>query len=438
MKTRNFILLFGLAGMLAAAFLTQGCDKILDEPDKGDTTSYQLGDTLWVHNIPQTEHAIYFTRSFPNSNDVAIGTDGTVYYGASPGYLGSDPEQYRVYAVDHKTGELKWQSDELWPKNNQSALAVGDDGTVYAYAFNALVALNSDNGQTKWVWTVPKTIGEVGTDGQIAALAILSDGDLVVKSDGVAGTAVIFRLNVQGNEIWHTFLNENTEWTDSRIFIGMNDFIYAWWQESPSGKLFLHALNPENGTELGKTALMYNSDNRDSKLMVADNGDVIFFRSLRNNGAPADTLVRMSYDLNSTLWAAAVNYTQAEDYSPVLYNGYVYFEKFASDDVYRVNADNGQVDEVALPHRAVVDGKGVFYGGRLPEHDLRAVKYDGTVLNDNLFPFAYWAIKLGNEKELYVVTDQKIYAFGSESGLSKTGWPCFQHDNRNSYNVNTR
>ena len=119
----------------------------------------------------------------------AIGKDGTVYVGS---------RDDKVYALDGKTGQRKWEfrtGDDV-----TCSPAVGDDGTVYVGSWDMkLYALDGATGAEKWelpmaggVYSSP-AIGEDGT-------VYVGAGELVYALDGATGSA-IWETPVTGRDL---------------------------------------------------------------------------------------------------------------------------------------------------------------------------------------------------------------------------------------------
>ena len=107
-----------------------------------------------------------------------IDADGTIYIGSADN---------RVYAIDPKTGALKWYFESMYERfNNSSSPAIGADGTVYVKG-DALYALDGRTGQERWRFTEGQGIGtslSIGADGTIY---FGGDGDYLYAVDGASG-----------------------------------------------------------------------------------------------------------------------------------------------------------------------------------------------------------------------------------------------------------
>jgi outer membrane protein assembly factor BamB len=132
------------------------------------------GYTLYAVN-PDGSLKWFYTTDNKVSTKVALGPDGTIYFG----------NYHRFYALN-PDGTLKWQFDSI--KYNTSsflAVTVSDDGTVYTGGTDGnLYALDS-NGTLKWNYT---------TRGWVTSAQFAEDGTLLVGSED--GTLYAFDTSV--------------------------------------------------------------------------------------------------------------------------------------------------------------------------------------------------------------------------------------------------
>ncbi|GAA3411533.1 S-layer homology domain-containing protein [Paenibacillus hodogayensis] len=184
----SLVLSLGLLPSLAAAEITpnlkfdaiyQNTTPLLIPGDKGSPS----GKVRWAYN--EIDATL--------STSPTVGSDGTVYLGAENKKLyainpdgtkkwelllpdvvyftvtGSDGTLYaagvdgKVYAID-SVGRLKWEfaregalvardSCSSWSRYRFKALAIGDDGTIYAPGVSELYAIHPD-GSRKWLYAV--------------------------------------------------------------------------------------------------------------------------------------------------------------------------------------------------------------------------------------------------------------------------------------------
>lgn len=164
----------------------------------------------------------------------AIGIDGTIYVGSDGIHIGYDicvdPQtQGFVYAI-YPDGRFKWLFDALGDVD--CSPAIGTDGTIYFGADNNHVyALNPADGKIKIVlnpdgsilrqWIFP-TRGTVNSSP-----AIGSDGTIYVGSDSLFDDD-LYAINPDGTEKWRfdtgDFVNSSpTIGSDGTIYVGSDD-----------------------------------------------------------------------------------------------------------------------------------------------------------------------------------------------------------------------
>ncbi len=116
-----------------------------------------------------------------------------------------------------------------------SEIIVGDDGTIYVIGYYTLYAIDPSSGQFLWTWEVPENVphpdnpeGTIFTKGQIGALALTDQGDLVL---GTIGSGVYSRalycIDTNGSTRWYN-LNASGWGVYSGIFIGKNDALFYY------------------------------------------------------------------------------------------------------------------------------------------------------------------------------------------------------------------
>ena len=158
----------------------------------------------------------------PMHGSVAIGSNGIVYFGVGPG--GDD----KVYGLDGKTGDMKWESEILGAVMDSSPV-IGLDDTIYVTFrtdpffslgqpmwTNNLCALDGNTGVKKWSFSIKKNSG---SDGAFNSPAIGGDGTVYVGADKV------YALDGKtGNKIRSLFTRE---WVSSPPAIGGDGIVYV-------------------------------------------------------------------------------------------------------------------------------------------------------------------------------------------------------------------
>jgi outer membrane protein assembly factor BamB len=140
----------------------------------------RAGTLLWQFPSKPTDPFLNAVESSP-----AIGADGTVYFGCDDG---------KLYALDGKTGALKWSfvsgAAEIF-----SSPTISADGSIYIVSSDLVLHALTSDGVSKG-WTHPA--GAVETLD--TAVAIGSDGTLYIG----APDQNVYALNPDGSKKWQT------------------------------------------------------------------------------------------------------------------------------------------------------------------------------------------------------------------------------------------
>ena len=104
----------------------------------GTLSAVEVGEVIWEFDIKRD---FYEKQSSP-----AIGSDGTVYFGAHGN---------KLFAFDGQTGVKKWEFETgFGPEFGESAIfgpTIGPDGTVYLVSMDSKIyALDGQTGVKKW------------------------------------------------------------------------------------------------------------------------------------------------------------------------------------------------------------------------------------------------------------------------------------------------
>jgi outer membrane protein assembly factor BamB len=186
----------------------------------------------------------YFT--FPDESvtdsSPALGADGTVYIGSDKGTL---------YALDGQTGNLKWFFVTVGEISGAPTL--GPDGTVYVSALNSTkneartYALDGTFGIQNWVKSLPsnsKASVALGLDGTIYVSAVKLPDAL-----GSELRAVVWALDgATGNQKWESLLEVGSQGV-SAPSLGADGTVYVHAEKpvAPGGLGKLTALDPLSG-----------------------------------------------------------------------------------------------------------------------------------------------------------------------------------------------
>ncbi|MCP4413509.1 MAG: PQQ-like beta-propeller repeat protein, partial [Gammaproteobacteria bacterium] len=128
-----------------------------------------------------------WTFKIYGSNDMAIGSDGTIYITSSAHY--SQMYYDRLYALTPE-GSVKWKSEFSGDGYLESCPAIGSDGTIYIGFDDKLFAIDS-SGTKKWDFKTNSG------HNSLSAPTINSDGTIYVCSG-----KKLFSINLNGNKEW--------------------------------------------------------------------------------------------------------------------------------------------------------------------------------------------------------------------------------------------
>ncbi len=153
----------------------------------------KYGKTVWLAELDSSSSVFTSTDI---SSAPAIGSDGTIYIGTTRGWWWPFPmmagEDGFVVALT-PDGGAKWRYST---SDGVSAVAVADDGTIYAAAGKELHALNTD-GTNRWTFAVDTHA--------IHAPALGADGAMYVTLNDSG----IYALNPDGTVRWSRQLSAN-------------------------------------------------------------------------------------------------------------------------------------------------------------------------------------------------------------------------------------
>ena len=405
-----------------------------------DGPEYETGDTLWIHETP-VQDSMWINKS------LAIGNDGAIYYAAGGATINWIPA--RVFAIDPEDGSLKWKTEAIDHMAISSQIVVGDDGTVYVIGYYTLYAFNPDNGATKWTWRVPENLphpdipgGTLFTLGQIGALALTDNGDLILGSigSGVYSRALYCIDKDTGVKKWHQ-LKLNGVGIESGISIGPDNTAFYYTETDLDGngaKDYLLAVNAQNGQL--KWATQINS-------IVAGSNNI----AIREDGNLLAAFVPFG---ENTMYYHIVNSSDGQ----ILWKSTEqapWHEKWIGPDGTYYGTSNGikQVDPnsgalslvqvgdfgaITENNRIVmtyaptnVSRLGVFYPDGTLDYEvtMNGITGGGTVISGDQVIYS-----IINEHWAGSYLPTKICAIQGESPLASKGWPKLYHDNRNTSN----
>ena len=358
------------------------------------TFAYLPGELKWTFQPPGNR-----TFATAESGSPAMATDGTLY-------VCSDTVRFRrVYALDGKTGVVKWVARPSGEWFTSSM--VGIDGTVYVNSsVGGLAALDGVTGKTKW--TFPDNAGlAIAADGTVdvsAWIASPTDIGKVYALDGASGTGK-----------WEFAAQA------ASLTIGADGTLYM-------GRENLYALNPNSG----HTNWVSSADGIGVAPAIGSDG-TLFLPSRDNK------LLALDPRDGSTKWESPLD--GAGQSSPVLgTDGTVY----VGTDGSRLYAFDGLTGYKKWEFSA---------GGSI--YISPAVGADGTVYVscapnklyavDGLTGLKKWEFQTGDmlasaptigaDGTIYVPQHGAIYALQGEGGLAKSSWPKSRGNAQNTGNV---
>ena len=419
MKTKKSINLASLLFLTTVLFIFfNSCDKNFNNNDT-PTPSTNVGDTLWVHQVPGDINVMYI-----HDTPLAIGLDGSIYYDAYGSWNGDVTEPDRIYAVNKNDGSLKWKTEPLgtWMLSD---IMVGDDGTIYVENYTKIYSINPATGAINWEWEVPQTLPLDGRDVYtyegLGGLALANNGDIITKTNqsGVYYRAM-YCISSDGAMKWHRFISA----TNIPITIGYGGTIYDFERDASYLGL-LTATNPNTGALIWSmpAALVSGANN----ITIADNGNIITL-------IHTDTLACINPENHNFIWKTAASTVQ--DYKYISPDGFIYLYDQLGTYLYNVTTGNKEAGPVLLPHSTTFDSKGHLLG-IISDYNpyLTVTDNAGEIIWENRMDGFYgWSVAISSDNIVYVANAKKLYAIQSDAPLANKGWPKYSHDNRNTFN----
>ena len=404
-------------------------------------TEYEVGDTLWIHEIPGKD-------SLRIDNSLALGKDGSLYYAVGGGTWSWQPT--KVIALNKENGTIKWESEKMDNIGLNSEIVVGDDGTVYAIGRMKLYAFNPDNGSTKWIWEVPETLPAEGypngvfSKGDIGRLALTKEGNLICGSiGGGIYSRAIYCIGKNGQKIWHN-RDATSTGISSPISVGKNNVAYYYSEVVYENidKRSLVAVDLATGNIKWKLPISA-SGGYANNIAIKDDGNL--FCAFTAEGENETKYRIIDGSNGNTLW------TSTELGSP--------YNKWIGTDGSLYVYDNGWthlLNPINGTKTKVVD-KGINFG--CISEDNRIVcgftDFDwkrklAVFYKDGLMDFSVpmdglegSTLVISDKKVVYAIINlhpvsrlpTKICAIQGKSKLAGSGWPRISHDNRNTFNA---
>ena len=447
--------LFGLTSvllvLLMALFSFNGCSTlediigsedntssaVIDNTDTDNNTSEPdssvgIGETLWIHHLPQGEVQHYASLGEP----LAIGPDGTLYYEAGGhGWNTTNWDPIEIYAVNKSDGSLKWKSEPLAIWHINGNIMIGDEGNVYAASYTKLYSLNPSDGSVNWVWEVPHTLpdsngNDVNTYGELGFMTLTNSNDIIIKT---MGSGSYFRayycINPEGTTKWYQF---NSSYSSGPMSIGKDGMLY---DITKIDNIYVLAVRDPGTGLLSWTLPIETSNLLYNNLVFTEDGDVITFTR-------GDNLARISTTSHQVKWEIASGASRRFKFIAPDGNIYVY-SQFTGWYIYDASNGNQINSGLFISSQPInIDDKFQIYGTlRDDEGFVKVTDKVGTeswrtsmmvggatiTVSDNVLYF--WSTDNG---------EQALFALKTDGSLSHSGWPRFWHDNRNTFNFNKR
>jgi outer membrane protein assembly factor BamB/tetratricopeptide (TPR) repeat protein len=337
---------------------------------------------------PGTEKWEYLLGDITLLSSPAIGSDGTIYTGAYDN---------KVYAFN-QNGTKKWEFST--GNSILSSPAIGSDGTIYIGSIDKkLYAINPD-GTKKW---------EFLTDNSIhASPALGTDGTVYISSMGND----LYAINPDGTQKWK-FATIGGSYSSPSI--GQDGTIYILKDK-------LYAINPD-GTKKWEYSIY--SDSWSSPAIGPDG--IIYVSSLNNLWAfNQDGSVKYMSNLPGQCSSPAIG----SDGTIYICSSDSKLYAFKPDGTKKwefISEDGGYS---SCP--AIGDDGTIYFGSK--DNNIYAINSDGTKKWEFLTGSSvYSSPSIGSNGIIFVGSgDKKFYAiYSSSTGLAKSTWPCFRHDNLN-------
>ncbi|HPR32204.1 MAG TPA: PQQ-binding-like beta-propeller repeat protein [Prolixibacteraceae bacterium] len=402
------------------------------------TPAHQPGDTLWIHDLPGSDSLFI-------DHTLALGKDGSVYYAAGGGTVFWTPS--RIFALNPSDGSIKWQSGKIDHIGLSSRIVVGDNGTIYVCGYYRLFAINPQTGAFEWQWELPDELmldeRKVYTKGQIGALALTDNGDLILATPG---SGVYYRgvylISQNGSLLWYN-LKLGLGFF-SGITIGRNNtaFFYSNLVENNASKHYLMAIDLASGALKWKTEVLSWLNSANNIVVGSDGNLCCTFATASDN----TVRIRRVDGASGTILSNGSDEASA-GYKLIATDGtcIVTGAGFKTYDSAGKNIRNQMGSYGALDQKNRVTG--ADYDTGLHHTALCQYKLDGTLdFSVGMNGLLGEEIVINDDKVIFGIINlhptcrrpSKICAIQGDARLSDSAWPRPAHDNRNTSNANKR
>ena len=234
---------------------------VMFDATAGTTYYFVIDHTTTSSGSPGGEFILTLNDAlweYPALNEItsspAVGTDGTVYFGAGSG----DDDDTNVYAVT-SAGTKKWSVSTGESGIIGASPAIGTDGTVYIGGTDKILyALDGSTGSRKWTFTAGTAISSTA--------AIGTDGTVYFRDD-----AKLYALSSTGSLRWTFDLAGSTDGTYSSPAIAADGTIYV----GTNGGAF-HAVKDNGGGSVSQKWKFTANDDIFTSPSIAADGTVYF------------------------------------------------------------------------------------------------------------------------------------------------------------------
>lgn len=413
--------------------ITGSCEKLDSFLDYSSGTP---GDTLWIHDLPGSDSLLVL-------NSLALGKDGSIYYGA--GGVTWKWTASRIHAINPDDGSLKWRTEALDHIDISSRIVVGDDGTIYVCGFYRLYAIDPSSGAFNWIWTVPETLplpegGSVYAYGQVGALALTDEGDLLLGSIGSGVySRTLYKVSKSGNLIWY---NRDAVGgaINSGISIGKNQtaFYMTAMMFGEVQKNAVVSVDVTSGSIRWKTEIK-SWGSSSNNIAIADDG--YLYVAFSKPGENEVHLQKMDPENGHIVWSGPdVVYPSSKlinksGHLVLLDGGFKIFDTGGT----RILEQTGQFgcvdDQDRMVGTHLIDWKNHLGWFTTNGDEELSVEMAGLMGNELLISknkVVYGVINLHPVSRI----PSKICAIQGDGKIAESQWPRVAHDNRNTSNCN--
>lgn len=349
-----------------------------------------------------TEAAWEFAALDEITSSPAVGSDGTIYFGA-----GSDESHDNaVYAVT-SSGAKKWSAATSGTGVIGGSPAIASDGTVYVAASDKILyAFNGSSGARKWSYTAATAL--------YSTPAIGADGTVYFRDD-----SKLYALSSAGSLKWSFDLTGSTDGTYSSPAVTGDGTIYVG---TNGGNFYAVKDNGSSASQKWKYAA--DGDIYTSAAIATDG--TVYFATL--NGTVYALTDGGNAATKKWSWTAPANSSITSSLA-VGADGAVYFAAY-DHKLYALNSSGAQKwactlgDEVRASSPAVASDGTIYIG--CYDGLIYAVSSSGTVQTTYSTAKQIRSSPAISGNRLYIGSaDSKLYAIDIGNSAATSSWPMF-------------